>query len=161
MNNYFIKKLPFHYGWIIIAAGTLAIAAALGFGRFALGMLLPSMGKSLHWTKFEMGCVSAGNFAGYLAAVLACGAIVKRIGNRNLIFIALLSAGISMILLSTSTLFLSSLFLYTITGVGSGAANVPVMALTAAWFSGRIRGKAAGYIVIGSGLAIMFSGFIL
>lgn len=156
-----MKKLPFHYGIIIIATGTLCIAAALGFGRFGLGMLLPSMGKALNWNKFEMGCISAGNFTGYLLAVLFCGVIVKKIGSRNLIFIALLTSGISMLALSVSNEFIYAIVLYSITGAGSGAANVPIMALTASWFTDRIRGKAAGYIVIGSGFAIVFSGFII
>ena len=36
----------FHYGWYVVAAGTLCIFASLGFGRFALGMLLPAMGAA-------------------------------------------------------------------------------------------------------------------
>lgn len=37
-----LKRL--HYGWIVVAAGMLTVFASIGFGRFALGMLLPSMG---------------------------------------------------------------------------------------------------------------------
>jgi MFS family permease len=48
-----------------------------------------------------------------------------------------------------------------ITGIGSGATNVPVMGLVAAWFSSRKRGGAAGFIVIGSGFAIMISGRLI
>jgi len=48
-----------------------------------------------------------------------------------------------------------------ITGIGSGATNVPVMGLVAAWFSSGKRGRAAGFIVIGSGFAIMISGRLI
>ncbi len=51
----------------------MVIIACLGFGRFALGMLLPSMGTSLSLDYAEMGAVSTGNFLGYLLAVLASG----------------------------------------------------------------------------------------
>jgi MFS family permease len=45
--------------------------------------------------------------------------------------------------------------------VGSGASNVPMMALVASWFSTRQRGKAAGFVVIGSGFAILLSGKLI
>ena len=83
------KKSPVHYGWYIVAAGTLCIFASLGFGRFALGMLLPSMGKALDLSYSEMGLISTANFVGYLLAVLACGQLAVKIGYRLLIFLAL------------------------------------------------------------------------
>ena len=39
------KAKTVHYGWYVVAAGTLCIFASLGFGRFALGMLLPAMAE--------------------------------------------------------------------------------------------------------------------
>jgi MFS family permease len=43
-------------------------------------------------------------------------------------------------------------------GVGSGASNVPVMALMAAWFARRRRGFAAGLAVGGSSVAMILTG---
>jgi hypothetical protein len=40
-------RLPFYYGWVIVATGALCMVACLGFGRFALVMLLPSMAATL------------------------------------------------------------------------------------------------------------------
>ena len=36
-------RLPFHYGWVIVAVGAVVSMAVLGMGRFAFGMVLPSM----------------------------------------------------------------------------------------------------------------------
>ena len=152
---------PFHYGWVIVFAGMLCILACLGFGRFALGMLLPSMAATLHLSYSQMGFISTANFLGYLASVLVSAHLAGRIGARRLIFLALLTVAISMFLVSRATGFLPVLFLYMITGIGSGATNVPVMGLVAAWFSNRTRGRAAGFIVIGSGFAIMISGRLI
>jgi MFS family permease len=160
-KNKKIPGLPFHYGWIIVAAGTLCIFACLGFGRFALGMLLPSMGTTLDLSYAEMGYISTGNFVGYLVAVLIGGFIANRMGARSLIFIALLVVGLSMALISQAKSFGSVLLLYTITGAGSGASNVPMMGLVSAWFSRKKRGRAAGFIVIGSGFAIILSGKLI
>ena len=51
--------------------------------------------------------------------------------------------------------------LYFLTGLGSGAANVPMMSLVAAWFGSRARGRAAGFIVSGSGFAILLTGWLV
>lgn len=148
----------FHYGWVVVCTGTLCIMACLGFGRFALGMLLPSMGATLGLSYSEMGFISTGNFAGYLVAVLGSSIIMGQVGARRLIVGALLVVGSSMALVSRAESFYEVLVLYTLTGIGSGAANVPVMGLASAWFKSRKRGRAAGFIVIGSGFAIIISG---
>ena len=33
-----------HYGWVVVVLGVLATLCNLGLGRFAFGMILPSMG---------------------------------------------------------------------------------------------------------------------
>jgi MFS family permease len=146
---------------VIVCTGTLSILACLGLGRFALGMLLPSMAATLHLTYSQMGFISTANFLGYLVSVLVSGFWAVRIGSRRLIFIALLTVGISMALVSQAKSFGSVLFLYMLTGIGSGASNVPIMGLVSAWFSSSSRGRAAGFIVIGSGFAIMLSGKLI
>jgi MFS family permease len=153
--------LPFHYGWVIVFTGTLCILACLGFGRFALGMLLPSMASTLQLSYSQMGFISTANFLGYLISVLISGFWAIRLGARRLIFLALCLVGISMILVSRSRNFEHVLTLYFLTGIGSGAGNIPVMGLVSHWFASTIRGRAAGFIVIGSGFAIIISGKLI
>ncbi|HUI45275.1 MAG TPA: MFS transporter [Nitrospirota bacterium] len=158
MSGLKTSRFPFHYGWVIVITGTLCIVACLGFGRFALGMLLPSMAASLNLSYSQIGFISTGNFIGYLLSVLFCGHIARTIGSSRLIVIALVVIAVSMALISRSTSFTGVLLLYLVTGLGSGAANVPVMGLITAWFDRSIRGRAAGFVVIGSGFAIIISG---
>ncbi|MBI5557656.1 MAG: MFS transporter [Deltaproteobacteria bacterium] len=152
------KTHAIHYGWFVVAAGTLCICAGLGFGRFALGMLLPAMGGSLGLSYSQMGLISTANFVGYLLAVLLCGKVSARFGTRRLITAALVLAGGSMLCIGVSRQLFFIIMLYMLTGVGSGMSNVPMMALVSAWFSSRWRGRAAGFVVIGSGFAIIVSG---
>ena len=147
-----------YYGWFIVITGTFCIFSSLGLGRFALGMLLPSMSKSLNLDYSQMGIVSTFNFVGYMVAVLVSGFISSRIGARNIIFFSLLLVGISMYLISKSNSFYTLLIFFTLTGIGSGASNVPMMSLIPTWFEKKKRGKAAGFVVIGSGFAILLSG---
>ena len=155
------KRLPFHYGWLVVGAGTLCIFACLGIGRFALGMLLPSMADPLELTYTQMGFISTANFIGYLVSVLLCGFLVARLGSRRVIFFSLLLVGLSMIVVSRAEGFFSVLVFYTLTGMGSGASNVPMMALVSAWFVSRQRGRATGFVVIGSGFAIIMAGKLI
>ena len=161
MSDLPAQKKSIHYGWYVVAAGTFCVFAGLGFGRFALGMLLPAMGSSLNLSYSQMGLISTSNFVGYLLAVLVCGYLSARIGSRLLIFLALLLVAVSMLLVSRADSFMTVAFFYTLTGMGSGASNVPMMSLVASWFSTRQRGRAAGFIVIGSGFAILLSGRLI
>jgi len=155
------KKNRVHYGWLIVAAGCLCIFACLGLGRFALGMLLPAMGSSLELSYSQMGFISTCNFFGYLFAVLACGRFQSILGARALISLALFLVSLSMIMIGFARSLVIVAVLYTLTGIGSGAANVPMMGLISTWFSSHLRGRAAGFIVIGSGFAILMSGLVI
>lgn len=150
-----------HYGWHIVWSATLAIFASLGLGRFALGMLLPAMGSSLGLSYSQMGLISTANFSGYLVAVLGCSLLTARFGHRLVIFLALTLIGATMLLISRAQTFAVIPLLYFFTGLGSGAANVPTMALVSSWFASRKRGRATGFAVIGSGFAILLAGKLI
>jgi MFS family permease len=146
---------------VVVGTGTLTIFACLGLGRFALGMLLPSMATGLSLTYAQCGAIGTANFLGYLAAVVAAGTIAGRFGARRVVVVALLVIAVSMALVSRATSFSALAALYAITGFGSGSANVPMMGLIARWFDGRRRGRAAGFASIGSGFAIIVSGALI
>ncbi len=151
-------RLPFHYGWLIVFAGALGIFSCLGLGRFALGMLLPAMGEQLHLSYGQMGLISTSNFIGYLVGILFCPRLTKKYGPRNLISASLCLVGLSMVSVGSADHLWLIVFFYTLTGIGSALANIPIMGLLSAWFIRRLLGKAAGCIVIGSGASIIFSG---
>lgn len=149
-----------HYAWVIVAGGTLTTFAALGLARFAFGMLLPSMADDLGLGYARMGLIGTANFVGYLIAVLASGIVSARLGARRMVVGALVLAGASLFGVSRAGSLGALLGLYFLTGLGSGAANVPMMSLVAAWFGSRTRGRAAGFIVSGSGFAILLAGWL-
>lgn len=161
MPDYRTRALPLDYGWVIVATGTLTIFASLGLARFALGMIMPSMGAGLGLSYAQLGWVGTANFLGYLAAVLVARPLAGRMGSRLLIAAALLLSGASMLLVSRAATYAGVVALYCVTGFGSGASNVPMMALVARWFEPARRGRAAGFVAIGSGFAIIFSGALI
>lgn len=133
----------------------------MGLGRFSLGMLLPSMGISLHLNYSQMGLIGTGNFAGYMFSIVLAGIIAKEIGARWTISIGLILVGASMVLISRATGYIEVMSLYAATGIGTGLANVPMMGLVSRWFSKSNRGRAAGIIVSGNGIAIVTTGFLI
>ncbi len=147
-----------HYGWFIMVTGTLCLFASLGLGRFSLGVLLPSMGRDLQLSYSQMGLIGTLNFCGYLLAVLLCGKMTKRFGARRLIAAALAGIGLSMLCISQAKGLSLILALYFLTGIGSGLSNVPMVSLISCWFASSKRGRAAGFVAIGSGFAIILSG---
>ena len=149
------------YRWVIVAAGICGLFASLGIGRFALGMLLPAMGEALDLSYAEMGGIGTVNFCGYLLAVLLCGKLSARYSPRLLISAALLLVGLSMIAIGFVEQLSLITFFYFLTGVGSALSNVPIMALISTWFPPTSRGRAAGLVVIGNGLGIIMSGYLV
>jgi len=156
-----LRRLPLHYGWIIVLAGALTLFACLGLARFAYGMLLPGMRTGLGLGYDQMGFVSTGNFAGYLVSVALVPALIRRLRPRVTIVSGLLLISLCMIGISRSSGFLPLLFLYSLVGVGSGLANIPVMVLVSHWFRRERRGRAAGLMVVGNGAAIIFAGYLV
>ena len=155
------KPERLHYGWIVALVGTLTIFACLGLARFAFGMLLPAMREALGMSYDEMGFLGTANFSGYLAAVAVVPFLLRRFSPRQLIASGLALIAICMLGIAAGESYLLILFLYSCVGIGSGIANIPIMVLVSFWFRRDKRGMAAGLIVVGSGFAIMFSGFII
>ena len=155
------KPERLHYGWIVALVGTLTIFACLGLARFAFGMLLPAMREALGMSYDEMGFLGTANFSGYLAAVAVVPLLLRRFSPRQLIASGLALIAICMFGIAAGESYLLILFLYSCVGIGSGIANIPIMVLVSFWFRRDKRGMAAGLIVVGSGFAIMFSGFVI
>jgi len=153
-----MNKGSFHYGWLIVVAGSLGIFACIGLARFALGMLLPAMGTDLQLSYGQMGTISTANFLGYLTGILVVSPMVRRIGARLLTTLALLLSGLSMVVIGCTSNLYGITTLYIFTGVGTALANIPIMGLLSSWFTSRLRGKAAGFVVSGNGAAIVFAG---
>ncbi len=151
-------KSRLHYGWVILAMGTLVVFGALGLARFGYSIVLPSMQAGLHFSTTEAGFLATLNLIGYLALSLIGGALASRFGPRVVITAGLLVAGAGMLLTGLAGSYAQAAVWRVVTGMGSGASNVPVMGLVAGWFAQRRRGTATGIAVTGSSLALISTG---
>jgi MFS family permease len=150
-----------HYAWIIAFTGALVLLLTQGFGRMSYSVILPSMKEGLVLTYAEVGLIGTANFIGYLSLAVVGGFLAVRFGARRTIFISLITMGIGLFLTGLTRSFTSAFLMRLITGMGNGAAVVPMMALTATWFVARKRGLAAGILTMGTGLGLSIVGVAL
>jgi len=155
------KTEPVHYAWVILAAGTLVVFCALGLARFGYTMVLPAMQAGLGLSNSQAGGLATANLIGYLALSVLGGALAARYGPRIVITAGLAVAAAGMLLTGLSDSFADAAVWRALTGMGSGASNVPAIGLLAAWFVQRRRGLAAGIGVTGSSFALIVLGFFV
>jgi len=157
-----LKKAPkIHYGWIVIAMGTLTTIGAHGFGRMAYTLILPSMKDGLHFSYAQLGLLGTGNFIGYLSLAIIGGFLASRYGSRVVISLGLVLMGLTMILTGFAQSFSFAFIMRLLTGFGNGAANVPAMVLASAWFVLRRRGFATGIVSGGIGGGTFIAGLVV
>ena len=147
-----------HYAWIILAMGMLVVFGALGLARFGYGVILPSMQASLGLSNTQAGALVSANLLGYLILSAVGGVLAARYGARNVVAIGLAITGAGMLFTGLAGGFVAAMIWRALTGIGSGASNVPVMALMSAWFAKRRRGLASGIAVGGSSIALIVAG---
>ena len=151
----------FHYGWVILGLGLLCVMASLGFGRYVFTAILPSMMKGLFLDYTQMGLLGTGNLGGYLLFAIIGGFLSVKHGPRLVISTSLFFLGLSLFLTGLADSFAFALGMRFLTGLGSGAAYVPMMGLLAAWFSSEKRGMASGIISSGAGFSMILMGLLM
>lgn len=155
------KSFQLHYGWLVLAMGTLAVFGALGLARFGYSTVLPAMQKDLALNNEQAGLLASFNLAGYLILSILGGALASRYGARLVASLGLFLAGAGMIYTGWAPSFFSLAAWRGLTGMGSGAANIAVMGLWGAWFSKERRGLASGIAVSGSSIALILTGLFV
>lgn len=146
-----------------IAALALSIGAAvaLGFSRFAYGLLLPPMRADLGWTYVEAGALNTANGAGYIVGALLASWAANRWGTARG-FLAGFSVSVLVLLLTAVTSSLSALIaLRTVGGVSTAFTFILGAGLAAAICptqNPRRRGTLVGLYVAGVGIGILLAG---
>jgi predicted MFS family arabinose efflux permease len=135
--------------------GLVALAAAMGIGRFVYTPILPRMTEDLGMTKAAAGLIASANFAGYLAGAAAAATPILRGSRRRWLLVGLALSAVTtgaMALVSSISAFVVLRF-----AGGVGSAFVLVFAsalvldrLTAA---GRADLAAVHFAGVGSGIA--------
>lgn len=156
-----INNKRIHTGWIVLAITVLNVFASLGLARFSFAVILPVMKEGLSLSFTQTGLVASAMFFGYLISALFIGKFIHRYKEKKVIIASLLLIMTGMMISAGASQFFQAYLSCLIIGVGSGAGNITSMGLAGKWFSSAQRGKALGVTNSGSGLGMVFSGFLI
>ena len=144
----------------MLTLSVLVVFGSLGLTRFGYGMVLPEMKTGLAIDNTGAGGMATASLAGYLTLSVLGGILATRFGPRIVITCGLALAALGMILTGLSNQLATATASQLLAGIGSGASNVPVMALLASWFAPRKLGLASGVAVLGSSLGLIITGSV-
>lgn len=140
----------------IALGGLIALAAAMGIGRFVYTPILPFMVEDLGLTQAEGGVIASANFLGYLVGALAASVAAPAGGRRAWLLAALAISALStgaMAATSSLTLFLGLRFM-------GGAASAVVLVFGSALVLDRLAAARRGglsavhFAGVGCGIAL-------
>lgn len=143
-----------------IAGGILALAAAIGVGRFAYTPILPAMQRAVHFDALQAGLLASANYAGYLAGALLV-SLVPRSWQRNALRLATVVLAVTTALMASTTNPSAWAVIRFVTGVASAVVFVLDSALVLAMLRRERRSALAGWLYSGVGFGIAVSGLAI
>ena len=139
----------------LASGGLLAMASAVGIGRFVYTPILPHMVEALHLTKSQAGLIASANFIGYLAGALL--SAVKLPGtHRGWLLAALAANVVCLAAMGLTTDMAAFLALRAVAGLASAFALVfaSALVLNRLATSGHGHLSAVHFAGVGTGIAI-------
>ena len=140
----------------VAAAGAIALAVAMGIGRFALTPILPMMQQDSGVSVAEGGWLATANYAGYLVGAVSAGCV--RIGPAAAIRLGLAGTALATLAMAGISGFPAWLALRALAGIASAW----VLVFGSAWSLARLapsrRPLLGGVVFAGVGIGIVLAG---
>jgi MFS family permease len=144
-----------------LLGGILALAAAMGIGRFAYTPILPTMLEAGELDTAQAGWLAAANYAGYLAGALLLAVAVPGSVRTGVLRASLVAVAGTTALMALPT----GLAVWSIVRFVSGLASAGVLVLASGLVLDELRrqGRSAlsGWLFSGVGLGIAISGIVV
>lgn len=141
---------------VVAGAGMVALAVAMGIGRFAFTPILPMMQSDVGLSIAAAGWLAASNYLGYLVGAMTAARLPRSAAIRA----SLLVIAVATFVMGISHTFTAWLLLRFVAGVASAWVLVHV----AAWAMDRLadleRPQAGGVVFAGVGVGIAVSGLL-
>src|ERR1700732_306541 len=140
----------------LACGGLLAMAAALGIGRFVYTPILPAMLGALGWSKSDAGLIASANFLGYLAGALLAGLALVAARPRAWLLAALAVSALSTAAMAAPSDLASFAALRFVGGIASAFVIVcaSTLVLERPALSGRRSLAAIPFAGVGTGIMI-------
>src|SRR3984893_4253544 len=140
----------------LACGGLLAMAAALGIGRFVYTPILPAMLGALGWSKSDAGLIASANFLGYIAGALMAGRPFVAARPRAWLLTALALSAVSTAAMAAPSDIASFAALRFVGGIASAFVIVcaSTLVLERLTVSGRRPLSAVHFAGVGVGIVI-------
>jgi predicted MFS family arabinose efflux permease len=144
----------------VVAGLAMGPAVALGLARFAYALLLPPMRADLGWSFADAGMMNTANAAGYLVGALVAAPFGKRLGDKRVFAVSLLSTALAVGASGLTATFSVLLALRLAAGFTGALAFVSGAGLTSAAAVGGSKSRAPtllGLYFAGAGIGVTAS----
>ncbi len=144
-----------------LLAGILALAAAMGIGRFAYTPLLPALQEAGGLDTARAGLIAAANYAGYLLGALLVVLVMAGLPRMRVLHASAVGVVATTALMAATTDFAGWSIIRFLSGIAS--AGVFVLASGLVLDDLRRRGQASrgGWLYSGVGIGIVTSGVVV
>ncbi|TDU86860.1 putative MFS family arabinose efflux permease [Kribbella voronezhensis] len=135
----------------------LGSAVALGFARFAYGLVVPAMREQLGWSLADVGLQTTSNGVGYLVGAIVVATVVRRLGTARTFQFGMVISTLALAATAVTSSQLVQLLLRATTGWAGALVFVAGTVVAA-----RHADRSALIVYFGgAGLGVALSGFAL
>lgn len=137
-------------------AGALAMASALGFGRFSFTPILPGMMADLGLSAGDAGLIASGNFAGYLVGAVLAGHGFASGRERGLAILSLLANAVLLAVMALSNDVYVFVFVRFLAGVASAFSLIFTSSVVLSYAAavGSEHAQSTHFGGVGAGIAL-------
>jgi sugar phosphate permease len=149
LPRWLISRLPFYYGWVILACVSCAGLSRQGGANATLSVFVAPMTAELGWSRTALsGAVSLGGVLGAIAAPML-GRVFDRDGARFVLCLAVLTTGLANLALSLTESLAMFYLLFCVARMNFAAPfDLGIYGAVNNWFIAR-RGFAVGMATVG------------
>lgn len=144
-----------------LLGGILALAAAMGIGRFAYTPLLPAMQEAAGLDPTQAGLLAAANYAGYLAGALLVAVAVPASARIRILKVSAVAVVATTALMAVTM----NLAVWSVVRFVAGLASAGVLVLATGIVLDNLRRQGrtslSGWLFSGVGLGIVVSGVVV
>ncbi len=147
--------------WPALVAGLLALAVAMGIGRFAFTPILPAMRDAFGLSPAVLGGLASANYLGYLLGALAAATPLLGRWSGTILRGSLLAVVAATTLMAATSSLPVWLALRFLAGLASAGVFIYGSAVILAWLARRDRLDLTGWFYSGVGVGIAGSGLVV
>ncbi|THF53729.1 YbfB/YjiJ family MFS transporter [Allorhizobium terrae] len=135
-------------------AGALAMASAMGFGRFSFTPILPGMMTDLGLSASDAGLIASGNFAGYLVGAVLAGNSFASGRERGLAILSLLLNAVLLAAMALTSDVDVFVFVRFLSGVASAFSLIFSSSVVLSFAAGSEHAQSTHFGGVGFGIAL-------